>query len=156
MSMSLWVFSDKELSSIAEWQAAVDAEGYPLQLSAEMIFERLCGFFPMHLRGELTGFESYHEDVADVVQACFDIKLDHAWKFVLGFVWLGSKENELLAAWMAATAYATATNGVVLDGEGIRFLTPAQARAIVHDLEHPSPETLAAIKEIKERLSRRT
>jgi hypothetical protein len=156
MSMSLYVFSDKEVNSIAEWQAAINAEGYPLQLSAEMIFERLSGFFPMHLRGELTGFECYHEDVADVVQASFDIKLDHAWKFVLGFVWLGSKENELLAAWMAATAYARVTNGVILDGEGMKFLTPAQARTIVHDLEHPSPETLAAIREIKERLSRKT
>jgi hypothetical protein len=156
MSMSLYVFSDKEVSSIAEWQAAINAEGYPLQLSAEMTFEGLSGFFPMHLRGELTGFECYHEDVADVVQASFDIKLDHAWKFVLGFVWLGSKENELLAAWMSATAYARETNGVILDGEGMKFLTPAQAHAIVHDLEHPSPKTLAAIREIRERLSRKT
>jgi hypothetical protein len=46
MSMALWIFSDKELSSIVEWQSAIDAEGYPLQLSAEMIFERLSGFFP--------------------------------------------------------------------------------------------------------------
>jgi hypothetical protein len=57
---------------------------------------------------------------------------------------------------MAATAYARVTNGVILDGEGIKFHTPAQASAIVYDLEHPSPETLAAIREIKERLSRKT
>jgi hypothetical protein len=74
---------------------------------------------------------------------------------VLGFNWLGSKEDELLAAWMAATAYAHATNGTILDGEESKFHTPTRAREIVHDLQHPSPATLAAIREIKERLSRK-
>lgn len=155
MSMSLWIFSDREVSSVAEWQAAIAAEGYPLQLSSDMIFEELSGFFPMHLRGELTGFECYREDAADVEQADLGVEIDHNWKFLLVFSWLGSKENELLAAWMAATAYARATNGIIYDGEEGKLLTPAQAHDYVHKLEHPSPETLAAIKEIKERLARK-
>lgn len=153
MTMSLWVFSDKQLTSVAEWQAAVDAEGYPLHLSPDMIFERLSGFFPMHLRGELTGFECYHEDLPDVQAAVPGIDLGHEWKFVLGFVWLGGKWNELLAAWMAATSYAQATDGIILDCEGEgRLCTPAEARALVNHFE--SPEALARMQAIRDELSR--
>ena len=154
MTMSLCVFSNKQLNSIAEWQTAIDAEGFPLQLSSEMIFERLSGFFPMHLRGELTGFECYHEDLPDVQATVPDIDLGHDWKFVLGFVWLGNRWNELLAAWMAATAYARATNGMILDGEGEgRLCTPAAARALVERFE--SPESLAQMQAIRDELSRK-
>jgi hypothetical protein len=59
------------------------------------------------------------------------------WKFVLAFRWLGSKEAELLAAWMAATAYAQATDGVILDGEEGKVFTPVEGRQLVHDLGHP-------------------
>ena len=74
---------------------------------------------------------------------------------MLVFVWLGSKENEMLAAWMAATAYAEATEGMILDGEAGKMCTPADGRTLVHDLEHPSPAALAALQEIRERLSRK-
>jgi hypothetical protein len=74
-------------------------------------------------------------------------------KFVLSFRWLGSKENELLAAWMAGTAYAQATGGVILDCEEGRIFTPAEGRKLVYDLEHPSPAALAQMEEIKRRLT---
>jgi hypothetical protein len=152
--MELAIFSNRQLS-IQEWQAAIDAEGYPLRLSPQMVFECLSGFFPMYLRGELTGFECYREDVSDVRDKVPDIDIEQEWKFVLVFVWLGSKENELLAAWMAATAYAQATDGMILDGEAGKMCTPADARVLVHDLEHPSPAALAAMQEIRERVSRK-
>ena len=150
--MSLWVFSDRQLSTVAEWQAAIDAERYPLQLSAEMIFERLTGFFPMHLRGELTGFECFHEDAAAAIRDNADIKFDRDWKYFLAFVWLGSKWKELLAAWMAGTAYARATDGVIYDGEAGKFVTPDEARRIVHELEHPSPAQEVAMEEVRREL----
>jgi hypothetical protein len=164
MSMSLWILSNKQLNSIEEWQVAIDAEGYPLRLSAGMIFERLSGFFPMYLRGELTGFEFYHDDLAELRQldiaelkrANSHIDLDHDWKFMISFSWLGSKEDELLAAWMAATAYAHATDGIIFDGEGFRFVTSRQAREIVHEFEDPSSATMTAIRETRAQLRRKT
>jgi len=137
MTMSLWIFSDRELNGVAEWQAAVDAQGYPLRLSPDVDFERISGFFPMHSRGELTGFECYHEDLSDVRDNVPDVAIEHDWKFVLGFVWLGSKENELVAAWMAATAYVQATGGIILDGEEGALCTLADAQALVRRLEQP-------------------
>jgi hypothetical protein len=143
MSMELYVLSDRELSSVSDWQAAIDAEGYPLQLGNNVQLERHSGFLPAHLRGELTGFEfdrfPADEFLDETRQDMPDVDLSHDWKFVLSFRWLGSKESELLAAWMAGTAYAQTSGGVILDGEEGKIFTPAEARQLVHDIEHPSP-----------------
>jgi hypothetical protein len=153
--MEMWVLSDRELNSVAEWQTAIDAEGYPLKFAPDVQLQTHSGFLPSHLRGELTGFECDHwpadEFMRETKQQMPDVDFGHDWKFVLAFRWLGSKEIELLSAWMAGTAYAQATGGVILDGEEGKVRTPAQARELVHDLEHPSPATLAAIEEIKRR-----
>lgn len=137
MSMELWVFSDKQLSSVAEWQAAIDAEGYPLRLSADAVLDELRGFFPMRLREEPSGCEFYH-DPADQLMADLGIEFDHAWKNVLGFRW-GGNFNELQAAWMAATAYAAATNGIVVDDQEVKIRTPAESRQEVESMVRELP-----------------
>lgn len=153
MSMELMIFSDRQLGSIQEWQATIDAEGFPLRLSSDVILDRISGFFPMHLRGELTGFECYHEDPGEIIATNPDLGIDHPWKFVLHLVWLGSKWNELIAAWMAATAYARATDGIIIDGEDWKIYNPAQARAVVDDNE--SPATLARMQAVRDELRRK-
>ena len=145
MSMEMIILSDRQVNSIAEWQAAIDREGYPLQLDPDMQFDRLCGFLPSHLRGELTGFECFHENAADLIHRNPDIKFDHEWKYSLAFVWLGSKWKELLAAWMAGTAYVRATDGVIFDCEQEKFVAPNEALQIVYELEHPTAVRQAAM-----------
>jgi hypothetical protein len=152
MSMEMIILSDRQVKSIAEWQAAIDREGYPLQLAPDMQFEYLSGFLPSHLRGELTGFECFHEEASNLIRDNADIKFDRNWKYCLAFVWLGSKWKELLAAWMAGTAYAHATDGVIYDAEEEKFVTPDEARRIVHELEHPSPAQEAAMEEVRREL----
>jgi hypothetical protein len=149
--MSLFVLSDRELGSISEWQAAIDAEGYPLQMAADIELKQHSGFLPAHLRGVLTGFECAHIPADEFMQEMPAVDFDRDWKFALEFDWLGSRESELLAAWMAATAYIEATNGVIFDGEESKFQLPSQARKIVQDLEHPSPAYEAARRELRRR-----
>jgi hypothetical protein len=57
MAMELFVLSDKQLISVAEWQAAIDAEGYPLRLDGNKPTESLKGFLTALLRDKKTGFE---------------------------------------------------------------------------------------------------
>jgi hypothetical protein len=135
MSMELWVFSDRQVNSIAEWQAVIDAEGYPLQLSPEVVLEELGGFCPMQLNGELTGFECYHDDATEFMQNYPNVDFGRPWKYVLGFRWLGSHINELRAAWVAATAYAQAADGVIVDDQELKIHTPTDARDVVREVE---------------------
>ena len=151
MSMELWVFSDKRLKSIVEWQAAIDAEGYPLKLSDKEKFDKLNGFLPSELRGELTGFECYHDDAHELMQNNAGINFGHQWKYALGARWLGSNESEGLAAWMAGTAYARATEGIVANDQDSQLRTPAQSAEVVHDIEHPSQAYEQARRELRRR-----
>jgi hypothetical protein len=135
MSMELWVFSDRQLNSIGEWQAAVDGEGYPLRLSADVSFETLYGFLPCYLRVERTRFENYHDDAGELIRCNPRIHFDHEWKYAPGFRWLGSKVNEARAAWMAATAYAQTTGGMIIDDQEARFHNAAEARQVVTNID---------------------
>jgi hypothetical protein len=152
MSMELWVLSDTQLKSIAEWQAAIDAEGYPLTLSGEASFENLSGFLPARLRGEQTGFECYHDDVAAFIRENPEVDAGHAWEFVLSFRWLGSKVEELRAAWMAGTAYAQAVSGEIFDAQEAKLRDVAGAREVVREVEQPPPNVDGVVDRVLQKL----
>jgi hypothetical protein len=137
MSMEMWVLSDRELSSVAEWQAAIEAEGYPLRLDSTVQLQTHSGFLPAHLREKRTGFECDHfpadEFLSDMKQQNPDVDFGRDWKFVLAFRWGGSF-NELEAASMAAAAYAAATDGVVVDDQEMKIRSAGEARQNTHDL----------------------
>lgn len=44
--MELYVLSDKQLSSMNEWQQAIDKEGFDLRIAADRSFETLKGHLP--------------------------------------------------------------------------------------------------------------
>jgi hypothetical protein len=139
MSMELWIFSNKQLDTINQWQVAIDRDGYPLRLSTEKPLEALNGFLPSSLRDELTGFECFHENAAEFLRGKPDLHFDYSWKYVLAIRWLGSKRNELLAAWIAAVAYACATDGVIVDDQEEAIRNAAEARDVVRRL-YKTPE----------------
>jgi|HubBroStandDraft_4_1064222.scaffolds.fasta_scaffold945967_1 hypothetical protein len=151
MSMELWVLSVTRLNSIAEWQVAIAAEGYSLVLEIDASFGELNGFLPCHLRGELTGFECYHDDAAALMRLNADCNFGHDWKYALGLRWLGSKENETLAAWMAGTAYARATAGIVVNDQDNRNRTAAESAEVVREIESPSQAYEEARRELRRR-----
>ena len=67
------------------------------------------------------------------------VDFGHEWKHVLAFRW-GGNLNQVPAVWMAATAYAKATNGVVFDDEQGKISSAADARTVVNDVEREMPE----------------
>src|SRR5947208_11683434 len=114
MSIEMSVLSDRRLASTAEWQRAIDAEGFPLRLDPDCALAEARGFFPAHFGDKLTGFECYHDDAGETMDGYPDIDFGRRWTFAVGFRIIGDFA-ELRAAWMAATAYAHATGGVVFD-----------------------------------------
>jgi hypothetical protein len=152
MAMELWVLSDKQLNSIAEWQTAIDAEGFPLKLSEKLEFEKLDGFLPSHLRGELTGFECNHWNASKFMGDVPDINFGHDWKYVLAFRW-GGNFNELRAAWIAGAAYAQATGGVVFDDQEGKIRNAAEAIEVARrEYEAPDPVIGSSVDRVLQKL----
>lgn len=139
MSIEIFVLSDRLLSSITEWQQAIDKEGFNLRLDTSRPFEVLSGYLPA-LRGDQeAGFECDHWTMADLTEGSSDTEFERDWAHVLAFRF-GGNFFELWGANVAATAYARATGGVVYDGEAGEILTPDQASKQARDIETDLPK----------------
>jgi hypothetical protein len=154
MSMEIWVLSDRQLNSVAEWQRAIDEESYPLQLSGDVTFGELRGFFPMQLRGEQSGCECYHDPADELIKTNSHVNFGHAWKYALGFRW-GGNLKAMQSAWMAATAYAAATNGVVVDDQELKIRTAEESRCEVDDIVQGIPKIEEMLRNFKASLATR-
>ena len=145
MSIEIFVMSDRRLGSIAEWQKAIEQEGFNLRLDASRPLEAIGGHLPALRTSSMTlpsfgsepaGFECDHSDPADLLDDddLADIDFHRRWSQTLAFRF-GGDFLALWGAFAAATAYARATGGVVFDGEAREVLTPDKAAEIVRDVE---------------------
>lgn len=152
MAMELQVFSDHRLNSTAEWQRAIDAEGFQLRLAGDVDLAMIGGFFPAELEGQKTGFECYHDDALAAMRFLGVSQFTHFWKYALGFRWRGDF-SELEAAWMAATAYGAASAGIIFDHEEGRVFTPQQGRVLVAKFVADRPHAKAFLDEVERKYS---
>lgn len=150
--MELHVLSDRRLTSIAEWQRAVDAEGYPLHLAGDVHFVTASGMLPVTLEATQTGFECYHDDAMETIRFLGVSNFSHFWKYALGFRW-GADYSALEAVWMAAIAYTSATAGIIFDHEEGRVYTPQQGRELATKLVSDRPYIKALLEEIVRKFS---
>jgi hypothetical protein len=144
MSMEIHALSDRQLASIADWQQAIDAEGFGLRLSAARAFENLRGFLQAQSGEVKTGFECYHVDARQLLVAHDGLDFGRLWKFALSFRW-GGNLAECLAAYMAAAAYVKATEGVVFDPQEGQILTPQKAVEFTRQMERELPAVQAEL-----------
>ena len=138
MSMETYVLSNKQLSSMTEWQGAIDAAGFRLTLSTERPLSELTGFLPVRVSDVETGFECSHWDPQAIADCGPEPRMNRNWQYCLAFRW-GGDLRALLAASMAAAAYAAATGGVVFDCEEARTLDPQEALQMARDIEAQFP-----------------
>jgi hypothetical protein len=133
------VLSDRRLATTAEWQQAIDAEGFALKLDPGCALAEASGFFPAHFGDKLTGFECYHDDAKEVIDSYEDVDFGRRWTHALGLRIIGNYD-ELRAMFMAATAYARATGGVVWDGESGEVMSPDRAAQVTREIEADVPK----------------
>lgn len=152
--MELYVFSDRRVASIAEWQEAIDAEGFKLWLSSDRPMDALQGMLPVRLGDRRTVFECDHWDVGALISESPDINFDHSWKNALAFRW-GADLYAGPAAYMAGAAYAKVAGGIVFDCEEHRIISPQRAAEIARDLERSLPEIEAVVARVVARLKSR-
>jgi len=152
MAMELFVLSDQQLNSVRQWQDAIDGEGYPLHLVGNKRIGALKGFLPALLRDTKTGFECNLWPADEFMREMPDVNFGHEWKYALAFRW-GGNLNQVPAVWMAAAAYAKATDGVVLDEEG-KLRTAAEARSVVEQVEREMPQIEAILRNVTQGFQR--
>ena len=138
MSLEIDILSDVRLKSISEWQDALDREGFPLRLTDDKDFWEGSGFWPASLEQKSTGFERYHIAFQELVENTYGVQFDREWKYVLALMYRGDV-NEMMAALMAAIAYARATGGIVFEAESGRFLTASEAREVLEENKRDLP-----------------
>jgi hypothetical protein len=153
MAMEIYVLSDRRLNSMAEWQRAIAAERFPLplRLSADTPFAQLSGFLPVQYENAQVGFECDHWDSRSTMSEHPNIEFGHPWKFALAFRF-GGRPGELESAWIAATAYARATRGVVFDTEEDRIFEPNAAAQLIRKIENNRPLRASIDEVIKRKL----
>jgi hypothetical protein len=153
MAMEIYALSDRRLTSMAEWQRAIDVERFPfpLTLSVSTPFAQLHGFLPVRYEKAQTGFECDHWDPQSVIAEYPDISFGRRWKFALAFRF-GGRPGELESAWMAAAAYTRATRGVVFDTEEGRIFEPNDAAQLIRKIESNRPLRAAMDEAIKRKL----
>ena len=154
MSMEIYALSDMQLGSLAEWQRAIDAENFSLKLSADRPFPALRGYLPVKVSDVQAGFECDHWDPCDVQKTYADVGFGHEWRYCLAFRW-GVDLKACLGAYMAAAAYASATNGVVLDCEQGALLSAREAVQAARDVEQQLPAMEQNLRDVVQKLGRK-
>ena len=150
MAMEIFVLSDRQVDSVAEWQAEIDAEGFPLRLSTDRPFNDLSGHLPAQLNREPVWFECDHFDSAELMAHYSDVDFGHDWAFVLAFR-IGPTFKALLGVWIAATAYARVTDGILFDETEAKLFPPDDALKLTRDLQQDIPRLEQQIKELQAR-----
>jgi hypothetical protein len=153
MSMEIHVLSDRRLASLVEWQRAIDAAGLALTLSTDASIEELRGFLPVRAGDAATGFECFHRDGAEVTKSYGTVDFGREWRHALEFYWQGFDEG--LTAYLAAAAYAKATDGVVFDPQDDVVMSPQRAFEVAEQMKADIPRAKAALEAIARELRRK-
>ncbi len=127
LSVEMVVFLRAErMLTAQQWQAAIRAHGFDLELDTGVDIGTLDGYLPCHYKGVECGFEYSKVRVADsapqqdVLERVGD--RDEAVSFITR-----ADFRDLMASVIASAALCAATGGVLFDTEGDSFIESAGA-----------------------------
>ncbi|KKB07473.1 hypothetical protein [Devosia chinhatensis] len=138
MSMEVYVFSDRRLDSMAEWQAALDDAGFNIRLDASRDFLDVAGFLPVTIDDRQSGFECDHFDAGKVLDElkAEGFPADRQWRWLLAFRF-GGLRYECISALVSAALYMRATGGVLFDCEEGEYYGPDSALDYAEKASNP-------------------
>lgn len=123
-----------------------------MRLGADKSLETLGGHLPAWWKGQPAGFECDHWDAYELMTEFREVDFGRQWAHALAFRW-GADLKACLGAYIAATAYAVASDGIVFDCEEGRIKTPEQARETSRKIEAEIPMFEDRMKEILGKLA---
>jgi hypothetical protein len=137
MSMEAYVLSNWRLSSQAEWQRAIDAAGFSVQLMSETPLLERRGHLPALWQGREAGFECGHGDADELTQDYPEVDFRGPWEHLFAFRW--STLPGCAAAYCAAAAYAAAVDGVMFDPQDDLVMGPEHALQLARETDAGVP-----------------
>jgi len=130
----IFVLSNSQVSSIAEWQQAIDKEGFALRLSTSGLFDEMNGHVQARLGHEDAGFECGQLDSAELLTRYSDVDFGHAWKFVRTFRSSSTLKSNI-ASWIGAATFANVTGGKVFDPQEGKLYAPEEVLSPLREAE---------------------
>jgi hypothetical protein len=138
MSMEIHVLFRGRLPGKAALNRTMKELGFPLAIvPAKGPLEEQNGFMPMRLQREETGVEfDVFDGRAAVDELSSGLDVDPQFDRSANFRW-GGDENEMLCALCAAAALAKLVDGVVLDAQEDKLISPGAAIDAARDAVKP-------------------
>lgn len=147
MAMELFVFSDRQLETISEWNMTLREMGFEVVIEESRQVPELGGSQPTKLRGRDVWIEYDHFDPVEFFEGLKEyVRKERDWRYLLAFRW-GSDIYAHPAVFMAAAAYAKATDGVVLDEWEPIFRKWEEVAEIARQADLDTPRVEAWLRE---------
>jgi hypothetical protein len=134
MAVEIFVFSDRQIGSVAEWQQAIDKEGFALRLSTSGLSDEVSGHVPAQLGNDDAGFECDQADSAELTARYSDVDFGHAWKFARAFRSVPNLKPNI-ASWIGAVIFAKVTGGKVFDPREGKLYAPEDVLSSLREVE---------------------
>ena len=126
-----------KLPTLQAWQTAIDSHGFKVALDPSGDFTDHDGFWPAKYQGRAAGFELSNASPDEALEDYPEVegKFDIAFSFVTD-----SNMDEACSSWLAASALAHLTGGVLLDDSSGDAIPGADALEWARELEKTAQE----------------
>jgi hypothetical protein len=144
MSYEAYIFCDRVIRSITDWQRHIDDLGFEVRIDSDRDLLTSKGHLPAIWHDREVGFEFGPIDCEDVFRTYDDLDLGGPWRHSFALYW--NTLPGFVGAWVCAAAYGKAVGGVVFDPQESVLLSPdaavRHAQSAIDSL--PSIEALLA------------
>ncbi|MCJ2125800.1 hypothetical protein [Methylobacterium sp. J-077] len=147
MTMEAYALCQRPISSILEWQAAIDAIGFDLTLKSDQVPPAVSGHFPARWQGREAGFECSVIPFSDVAETYPETDFGGPWACVYAFYF--ATFPACAGTWIAIAAALRLSTGVAFDPQEDKLLTAEAAIRYAH-------EAVASIARLEAQFGRNT